>query len=126
MRAALSTMALLAFVAPAQAQPREISGQAGLLGEWELTATVTERIANGMQELVGPMSMKHVGLCTVDGPEEKAGELRVRIFSSSTRMKATLLIDGTECTYEGTLKDSYNGLMSCPDRRSVPLTLWIK
>ena len=32
-------------------------------------------------------------------------------------MKATLLIDGVECTYSGSSSDSYSGMMSCPDRR---------
>jgi hypothetical protein len=39
MRAVMSLVALLAFMAPAHAQSREVTGQAGILGEWELTAT---------------------------------------------------------------------------------------
>jgi hypothetical protein len=54
--------ALLGFVAPAHPQSREVNGQAGFLGEWELTATVTERIASGTKELVGPLNFKHVGI----------------------------------------------------------------
>ena len=41
-------------------------------------------------------------------------------------MKATLLVDGVECTYSGRLSDSYTGTMNCPDRRAVPLRLWLK
>ena len=119
-------MTLLAFVTPAGAQSREVIGQAGLLGEWELTATVTERAANGTKELVGPLTMKHVGVCTQDGPEERSGELRLRISDSSTGVNAILLIEGTECTFNGNLEISYDGVMNCPDRRSVPLRLWVK
>ena len=119
-------LALLGFVAPAEAQLREVTGQVGFLGEWELTATVTERIADDAKEFSGPLNLKHVGVCTQDGPEEKSGELRMRFSDSSTRVSATLLIEGTECTYSGNLKTSYDGIMNCPDRRSVPLTLWIK
>lgn len=126
MRAVLSAMTLLAFVTPADAQSREVLGQAGFLGEWELTATVTERAPNGTKELVGPLILKHVGVCSQDGPEEKTGELRLRISDSSARVKAILLIEGTECTYNGNLGISYDGVMNCPDRRSVPLRLWIK
>jgi len=61
----------------------------------------------------------------VDGPEEKKGELRLRISNTTTRITATLLIEGTECTYSGDLKAD-TGMMNCPDRRSVPLTLSIK
>jgi hypothetical protein len=118
-------LALAGLVAPAHAESREITGQAGVLGEWEITATVTERMAGGTKEFVGPLNFRHVGICTVDGPEEKKGELRLRVSETSTRVTATLLIDGTECTYSGDLKADH-GIMNCPDRRSVPLTLSIK
>lgn len=126
MRAVMSLVALLGFMAPAHAQSREVTGQAGILGEWELTATVTQRNTGGTEEFVGPLSLKHVGICTVDGPEEKKGELRLRMSEMSTRVMGTLLIDGSECTYDGDLKSLDNGIMSCPDRRSVPLVLSIK
>ncbi len=61
MRALLLPIALLAVVAPARAQPLEILGYSGLLGEWELTATVTEA-APGRNAYSGPLTMKHVGL----------------------------------------------------------------
>jgi hypothetical protein len=72
-RVLASIIGLLGFVAPAHAQLREITGQASVLGEWELTATVAEQGAGGTKEFVGPLSLKHVGICTVDGPEEKKG-----------------------------------------------------
>ena len=105
-------LALLGFMAPAHAQSREVTGQAGILGEWELTATVTQRNTGGTEEFVGPLSLKHVGICTVDGPEEKKGELRLRMSEMSTRVMGTLLIDGSECTYNGDLKSLDNGIMS--------------
>ena len=93
MRTFASAMALLLFAGPAAAQPREVSGQAGVLGEWEITATLTERVHNGVKQFVGPLSLKHVGICTVDGPEEKTGELRLRILSSSAS------VEGLEPTF---------------------------
>ncbi len=119
-------MTILAFATPAGAQSREVIGQVGVLGEWELTATVTGQAPDGTGELAGPLSLKHVGLCTQDGPEEKTGALRLRLSSSPARVTATLLIEGTECTYAGNLNLSYEGVMSCPDRSSVPLRLWIR
>ena len=56
---------------PAGAQSLQVIGYSGYLGEWELTATVTERISSRTKEYSGPLTMKHVGLCTQDGPEEK-------------------------------------------------------
>jgi len=114
-------LALLGFMAPAHAQSREVTGQAGILGEWELTATVTRRNTDSTEEFVGPLSLKHVGICTVDGAEEKKGELRLRMSEMSTRVMGTLLIDGSECTYNVDLTSLDNGIMNCPDRRSVPL-----
>ena len=71
-----------------------------------------------------PEGMKHTGLCSQDGPEEKAGEMRMRLSRLSASVEARLLIDGVECTYSGTMSSSNRGKMVCPDRRSVPLTLW--
>jgi hypothetical protein len=70
--------------------------------------------------------MKHVGLCTQDGPEEKTGEMRFQISASSSQLNATLSVAGIECTYSGRLSDSYTGTMKCPDREAVPLKLWLK
>jgi hypothetical protein len=125
-RAVLLAIALPAFVTPADAEVREVVGQAGVLGEWELTATVTDRSGDNIQEFVGPLKLKHVGVCTQDGPEEKTGELRLRVSELPARVSATLLIEDAECSYTGDLSTSYDGIMNCPNRRGVPLSLWIK
>jgi hypothetical protein len=70
--------------------------------------------------------MTHVGICTVDGPEEKKGEIRLQVSQSSSRLSATLLVDGVTCTYTGHLSDSYTGVMDCPNRSPVPLNIWLK
>jgi len=108
------------------AQPLQVIGYSGYLGEWELTATVTETIPGSAAEYSGPLTMKHVGICTQEGPEEKTGALRFRISSSSSRLNATLSVDGVECTYSGQLSDSYAGMMNCPGRQGFPLKLWVK
>jgi hypothetical protein len=114
-------MALSAFPGAADAEPRQVIGYAGVLGEWELTANVTEA-ASG--EFSGPATMTHVGLCTQDGPEQKTGDIRLQI--SSSRLSATLSLAGLECTYSARLSDAYKGQMSCPDRPPIPLTLWVR
>jgi hypothetical protein len=124
-RALLLSVVLGALVAPAHAQSLEVIGYSGYLGEWELTATVTE-VATGRKGYSGPLMMKHVGLCTQGGPEERAGEMHLQISASSSRLDATLLVAGVECSYSGRLSDSYTGTMSCPDREAVPLKLWVK
>jgi hypothetical protein len=118
-------VALALLSAPALARSLEVVGNAGHLGEWELSATLTQT-GPDKERFSGPFSMTHVGMCTQDGPERKSGEIRLERLESSSRLRATLLVDGVECTYAGTLSGSYSGLMNCPDRRPVPLIMWVK
>jgi hypothetical protein len=115
---------LCILVTPAGAQSLQVIGYSGYLGEWESTATVTEQTSGQTKDYFGPLIMKHVGLCTQDGPEEKTGEMHFQI--SASRLIATLSVAGVECTYSGRLSDSYTGTMDCPDRQAVPLRLWVK
>jgi hypothetical protein len=121
----LSIVLLGALVAPARTQLLEVIGYSGYLGEWELIATVKEA-GPGRKGYSGPLTMKHVGLCTQDGPEEKSGEMHLEISAASSRLDATLSVAGVECSYSGRLSDSYTGTMTCPDREAVPLKLWVK
>ena len=102
----------------------DITGISGHAGEWELTATLTR--SGKSRELSGPLKMTHIGWCSPGGPQEKSGELRVRMARISSTIEAHLRVDGMECTYAGRLSDAYTGLMACPDRRPVPLLLWLR
>lgn len=127
MRALLLLLALGALAAPARGDSLQVTGYSGVLGEWELTATVVaERASQRTREYAGPLTMKHVGYCTQEGPEEKTGEIRLRISTLSSRLKATVSVAGVECTYRASLSDSYSGMMECPGRPAVPLELWLK
>lgn len=126
MRALFLPVILGILATPASAQSLQIVGYSGYLGEWELTATVTETTSGHIKEYSGPLTMKHVGVCTQDGPEEKTGEMRLRIIASSSQLSATLSVAGTECSYSGRLSGAYTGTMNCPDRQSVPLKLWVR
>ena len=116
--------ALVAVVARLpSAEALELIGQAGVLGEWELTADLTA--TGGKQEFAGPIVLKHTGICSADGPETRSGEMKLQM-ASATRVKASLTIDGNPCTYSATKSDAYVGMLSCRDRREVPLRIWIK
>lgn len=113
----------IACAAPSSVFALELIGQAGVLGEWELIATVT---ADGSkQEFAGPITLTHTGICTTDEPEKRSGDIRVQMIGAS-RLKATLTIEGNPCTYSATKSDAYVGTMSCRDRRDVPMRLWLK
>ena len=124
MRTIFQLAVLGALATPAGAESLEVLGYAGVLGEWELTASVTGN--DNTRAYSGPLTMTHVGICTVDGPEEKKGEIRFRLSESSSRIQATLLVDGTECSYSARLSDFFAGTMNCPNRPAVPLKLWVK
>ena len=123
-RTAVQVAVLAVLVTPASAEPLELFGYAGVMGEWELTASVRE--GSGTKDLVGPMTMTHVGICTVDGPEEKKGEIRLQISQPASRLSATLVLDGVTCTYNDQLSDFYSGTMNCPARAPMPLKIWLK
>jgi hypothetical protein len=119
----LSLIVSTTCAVPAPAKALELIGQAGVLGEWELTANLTATGAR--QEFAGPITLKHTGICAADGPETRTGEIRLQMAGAS-RVKAALTIDGNPCTYSATKTDAYVGTMSCRDRRDVPLRLWLK
>jgi len=123
-RAPILLIVLSALTTAVGAEPHQVLGYAGVLGEWELIASVTEKAAPQSKEFSGPLTMTHVGLCTTDGPEERKGEIRMRI--SEARMRAVISVDGVECSYRGRLSDSYTGMMNCPGRPAVPLIIWLK
>ena len=117
------SLALILPAAPAGADSLQLVGYSGYLCEWELTAALTEDGSTTPKGYSGPLSMKHVGLCTQDGPEEKSGKIRVQMVPSESRIKATLWVDGVECGYQGVLSDFYTGTMDCSGRERVPLKL---
>ena len=102
----------------------QLYGKTGYLGEYELGGIVSEQIANGRKEYLGSLAVKHVGLCTRDGPKETTAQ--IRLTGTSTRAIATLVFEGVECTYEGVLSESYHGFMNCADKTSLPIRLWTK
>ena len=119
-------LALSVFAMSANADPLQIVGYSGYLGEWELTAAVTQEGSSADVRYSGAPLMKQVGLCTQEGPEEKSGKIRIRMPPSSSQLEATLWIDGVECSYKGILADFYSGNMNCTGRAAVPLKLWVK
>ena len=124
MRAVLLFGLASALAPNAYAQALNVSGQLGVLGEWELSATLSPEPAGGKRQFSGPLTLKHVGICSQDGPEEKAGTAQVQLVSAS-RVAASFMIDGVTCTYRGQKSDTYTGLMSCPGKADVPILLWI-
>jgi hypothetical protein len=125
-RALLPLILAGGLAVPACAGSLEVLGYAGVLGEWELSATVIEDVAHPAKEFSGPLTMRHVGICSQDGPEEKTGEIRLRLSPGSSASNATIVIAGETCTYKGAFSESQAGMMACSDKGPVPVTLWLK
>ncbi|MCP1829602.1 MULTISPECIES: hypothetical protein [Bradyrhizobium] len=104
----------------------EILGQAGVLGEWELTGHLTESAPDAPRQFSGPLKMKHVGICTQDGPDERAGEIKLQITGADSQVTAELVLDGAPCTYSARKTRNYEGTLSCEGRAPVPLLVWLK
>jgi hypothetical protein len=111
---------------PARAEPLQIHGTTGYAGEYELSGNVSEQDLNGKKEFSGPLTVRHVGLCTRDGPKETVGEIRFELAKLSSSITATLDFDGSKCAYKGVLSESYHGFMDCGRAGSLPLRLWTK
>jgi hypothetical protein len=127
MRTSPLVILLVASAAPAQATSMQVTGKLGYLSEWEMAGTVTEQASAGKREFSGPLVLRHVGLCTPGRPVEMSGQIRYRITGWTTsRMKATLWIDGTECGFEAKLSEAYEGVLSCQQWRGVPLSVSVK
>ena len=114
------------LAAPASAEPLQIHGTTGYASEYELSGSVSEQDLSRKKEFSGPLTVKHVGLCTRDGPKETVGEIRFQLTQSSPRITAKLDFDGSKCTYKGIFSESYHGFMDCGGEGNIPLRLWTK
>ena len=124
----LSMIVLGASCSPAQSGSLHVRGTAGYLSEWEISGTVSEDTSNGNGALVGPIILKHTGLCMVNGPVEKSGEIRFKVsgWGPLSRTEATLTFQNVQCVYRGDFSDGKQGAMDCSDAKGVPLTLSLK
>jgi hypothetical protein len=115
---------VMVLVTPTMPRSLQMTGYSGHLAEWSLTATLTRDESAG--DFSGPLTIEHTGLCSLDGPEKKAGEIRLRRARFTSTVEAKVRIDGVACDYNGVLSDVYTGLMVCPGSRPVPVALWFK
>jgi hypothetical protein len=57
------------------AQPLQIAAKFGFLSEYEPAATLTYEPSRKEHWLTGPMTIRHVDLCSHNGPNERHGEI---------------------------------------------------
>src|SRR5271166_4984486 len=67
----------------ADARSLQIHGVTGYLSEYDLSASVSGEDSKGKEELSGPLNIKHVGLCTHNGPDEMLSYLKLEFVKAS-------------------------------------------
>lgn len=126
MRSIALVIMLASAATAARAETLRVSATAGMLQEWELTAQLAPAGTGGQGEYTGPVVLRHVGLCSTNGPEEKTGELRVRPSRFSARLDATLSYEGHVCSFVATRGGNATGVMACRDQGGVPITVSVQ
>ena len=95
----------------------------GYLSEWKFDVAVSKPNAN--DGFATPVTWKHVGLCSANGPIEKPGELNVRISGLGpwSRIQASVSFEDMHCTYSGPYSNSMRGLADCPAGQRLPFAM---
>jgi hypothetical protein len=123
MKAFALTFLMVVCSGSAQAQSLQLSGKFGFLGEYELAGRLeSHAIAAGAIEFLGPLTIRHVGLCTHDGPDEVEAKMRLQRIDG-TRVVATLSFEGKECTFRGQMSEGNVGELVCPGEK-LPFNIW--
>ncbi len=121
MRALALAVFIVILDTPGHAQPLQIKGIFGFLGEYELSATVARETSGREKRLTGPVTIRHVGLCTHNGPNESRGEITVQV--TKAQISAAFAFDGRQCTYKGRVSQENVGELICSGD-TIPFSIW--
>jgi hypothetical protein len=120
---AIAYIMLICAGTPALAQSYSASGQIGYLQEWEIKGSLARTTTRTGADYAGPVTLRHVGLCSANGVEEKPGVVQLKV--SPSRLEGTLAMDDDSCRIVATAASSYSGLMSCRNGQGVPISFSI-
>jgi hypothetical protein len=126
MRTLLVAISISVVAATAAAEPYAASGQVGYLQEWELKASLAKSASGGRIEYSGPVTLRHVGLCSVNGVEEKSGNMRLTMSRAPAAAEGTLALEGDSCRIVASQAPSYSGLLTCRNGQGVPISFSIE
>jgi hypothetical protein len=110
---------------PTGAQTYSASGQIGYLQEWEMKASLVKTVTGTSASYDGPVTLRHVGLCSTNGIEEKSGTVQLRV-SKSSGIDGTLAMKDDDCRIVASAAQSYSGLLSCRDGQGIPIKFSIE
>jgi hypothetical protein len=110
----------------AQAQSYSAEGAVGYLGEWEMKGSLAKTATGAGAGYAGPVTLRHVGLCSVNGVEEKAGTLELKMSSRKSDIEGTLVLPDDKCRVTASASQGYTGLLSCRDGQGIPIKFSIE
>jgi hypothetical protein len=122
----IATAMTATSVVAASAEPYAASGQVGYLQEWELKASLAKTVSGGRIEYSGPVTLRHVGLCSANGVEEKSGKMRLTMSRAPGAAEGTLAMEGDSCRIVAAQPPSYSGLLTCRNGQGVPISFSIE
>ncbi|MGY4625465.1 hypothetical protein [Bradyrhizobium sp. USDA 4486] len=123
MRAIVGAILVLFAAAPvARAQSYSASGQIGYLHEWEIAGNLAKTAKRPGAEYSGTITLRHVGLCSVNGEEQKQARLQLKV--SYGRLEGVLIMDEDRCRIVAS-GSSGSGQLTCGSGQYVPINLLI-
>ena len=124
-RALASAIWIGAGAGSVMAQSYSFSGQAGYLGEWEMKANLAKTTSGNAVNYDGLVTLRHVGLCSVNGPVEKSGVVRLTVSRKNLAVEGTLSLKDDTCRIVASASKSHSGLLNCRDGQGVPISFSI-
>ena len=118
-----SAMLIFVGTSNAHAQSYSASGQIGYLQEWEIKGSLAKTTTRTGADYSGPVTLRHVGLCSANGIEQKSGVVQLRV--SRSRLEGTLAMDDDSCRIDASASRPYAGLLNCRNGQGVPINLSI-
>ncbi|SDR83726.1 hypothetical protein [Bradyrhizobium canariense] len=117
---------ICAAASATSAQTYSASGQIGYLQEWEMKASLAKTMTATGASYDGPVTLRHVGLCSVNGVEEKSGTVQLKVSPKTSGIEGTLAMQDDNCHIVASAAQSYSGLLSCRDGQGIPIKFSIE
>ena len=96
-------VAACAVSSAAIAQSYSANGQISYLQEWEMKGSLAKTMTRTGTNYDGPVTLRHVGLCSTNGIEEKSGVVQLRIPPTNAGFVGTLALKDDNCIRRTTL-----------------------
>lgn len=130
LRALAPPILMCAGCSLATAQSYSASGQIGYLQEWEMKASLAKTVTATGASYDGPVTLRHVGLCSTNGIEEKSGTVQLRVSKTLSMnvssIEGTLAMKDDDCRIVASASQAYSGLLNCRDGQGIPIKFSIE